>query len=121
MRQEPAREIEEYGCKYHSALLGIQESGTRNDKHHASAALIMWNERRPRSAGGQPNAHINWGGRYPRIDYAAQELTIGTLAFSRIDMGYEFPLSTHLRSALSAHDKIEKNQCARVHIALGLE
>ena len=62
MRQEPMRETEEYGCKYQSELLDIHERGTQNDKQHASAALFMWNERHPRSAGGQPHDHISWGG-----------------------------------------------------------
>ena len=94
----------------------MQERGAENDKQRASAALVMWNERHPRSAGGQPQDHISWGDRYPRIDYSAQELTIGDLAFLCIDMGYELPLSTHLRSALSEPDKLERNQCVCARI-----
>ena len=121
MRQEPVRESAECGCKYQSTLRDIQEHGPQNDKQYASAALIMWAERHPRSAGGQLHAHVNWGDRYPCIDYAAQELTIGTLAFLCIDMGFEIPSSTHLRSALGAPGKIERNQCVCVQLALGLE
>ena len=92
-----------------------------NDIRDASESLIMWSERRPLTAGGHPALHVSWGDRYPCVDYTAQELAIGNLSFLRIDMGFELPLSTHLRTALNEPDTVERNQCVCAHRALGLE
>ena len=36
-------------------------------------------------------------------------------------MGYEIPLGVRIRTAIGEPDKVEKNQCAFAHMALGLE
>ena len=61
MRQTEVRETDEYGCLFQQALTSLQVSGMTNDNQDASAALIMRNERHPRTAGGHPALHANWG------------------------------------------------------------
>ena len=109
------------GCVYQEALDWMCQDGTETANQKATAALIMWSERHPRSAGETWDGPVSWGDRYPIIDYNAQELTIGNLHFLRVDMGYEVPMGTQLRTASEAPGKLERNQCVCVHLALGME
>lgn len=96
---------------YRQDLGVLRDGGSEHMSQQAAAALIMWSERHPRSAGKNEEQMVNWGDRYPCIDYVAQELSIGDLYILRIDMGYELPLGAHLGAALWEPGKIEKNQC----------
>lgn len=77
----------------------------------APAAIIMWNERHPRTAGKYWGEHVGWGERYPGVDYAAQEQMVGDLHFLRTDVGIELPLGLHLRTSLGEQDKLERGRC----------
>ena len=120
MRRE-ATPICDFGVWYQEAMGRLRTEGSDKRMQQAAAAQIMWPERHPRSAGRTCGKTVGWGDFYPLIDYIAQELRIGNLYFLCIDMGYEIPLGVHLRTSLGEPDKVEKNQCACVHMALGLE
>ena len=121
MRQPETTPISDMGVLYMEALGKLRADGSERMTQQAAAALIMWSARHPREAGRIHEQAVGWGGRYPCIDYVAQELPIGNIHFSRVDMGYEIPLSLHLRTALGEPGKVEKNQCACVPLALGME
>ena len=120
MRETKVREVDQYGCLFQDALINQQSGGMTYYTMDASDALIMWGARHPRTAGGRPTLHVRWGDRYPSVDYASQELTIGNLSFLCVDMGFALPLSTHLRTALNEPDTVKRNQCVFAHIALAL-
>ena len=121
MKQHESFPKSEMGVRYQEALDRLQSEGTERMKHQATAAQIMWSARHPRSAGKRWAQTFGWGERYPRIDYTAQELSIGNLYFLRIDVGFEIPIGQHLRTASGEQDKLEKNQRVCVHIAPGME
>ena len=119
--QQEVTPICDFGVWFQEALNKLRLEGPGKMMRQDAASQIMRNERHHRSAGKLWEQKVGWGDRYPRIDYTAQELCIGNLYLLRIDMGYEIPLGVHLRTALGEPDKLEKNQCVCVHMALGIE
>ena len=107
--------------QFHNATDQLEANGIATDGQLAAAALIMWNVRRPKTAGAHTTRKISWGDRYPCVDYAAQELAVSNLHFRCIHMEFELPLGVHLRTASGKPCNLEKNQCVDVHIAIGLE
>ena len=81
----------------------------------------MCEQMRPRTAGRMVDWRASLRGRYPCIDYTAQEMTIGAFRFLCIDMGFCVPLSTAMRIALGEPGHVERNQCVFLHLSLGLE
>ena len=121
MKQNESTSASDLGCVYREALDRMCPDGPETSKQQATAALIIWSARRPRIAGETWDCHVIWGGRYPSMDYAAQELAIGGHHFLRVDMGYDVPLGTKMRTALGEPDKLERNHCVFAHLALGME
>ena len=102
-----AKEWEENGRFYQCAILPLLGKGGKAGRQHASDGLIMWEHRRPCTAGRMMESRVSWGDRYPRIDDTAQELNIGALHFLCADICFATALSTAMRTSLGAPGKVE--------------
>ena len=121
MMRHPVAEWGEHGCLYQRALQSLVDHGARPDRQLASAGLILWVQRHPRTAGRNCEAGVTWGERYPCIVQTAQELNVGSLHFLSVDMGFLVTLSSTIRMALGEPEVVGRNQRVCLHVALGLE
>ena len=66
-------------------------------------------------------ASVQLGGPIVCVDQSSQSLAIGNLLWAGIDFGEESHLGSKLRMALSEPEKVERNQCAILHLEAAYE
>ena len=98
------------------ALRRLVQDGCKADEQHARAALLL-TERPVDCVAGKERLHVKWGERTQCVDYNAQPVQIGNLAFPAVGLGGTITLSLTTQKALGTPTREETNQCVLLHLA----
>ena len=103
------------------ALGKLITDGANQDALLALAGRELWKSRRKNYAGKFDTPMVTWGDTIHCVDYAACGISFGDMHFTASDMGDMPPISPILRRGHGVPDTQEKNQCALLHLTLGIE
>ena len=98
------------------ALKRLIQDGCKADEQHARAALLL-TERPVGCVAGRERRNVKWGGGTQCVDYNAQSIQIGNLAFPAVDVGGAITLSLSTQKALRTPSREGTNQCVLLHLA----
>ena len=104
------------------SLMYLQEHGSDRDKLAATRALDLMEHKVCYAVGNVDRCmEITWGSKVKLIDGESEEITFGTLRFHVLDFGDVLDLNEGLKEAIACGVSVEKNQCAILAMAAGIE
>lgn len=103
------------------ALDHLSEGGARIDQVCAKTALEVFKTKMLGRIGKERAIPVSFPPLMKCADYMVQNVSVGALHFSAVDMGEDVALTFKMQQALGSETNKELNQCIAKHLALALK